>query len=84
MRRKFVTYSTLLMLISLFISTPFCDAKSFSQSFKLIVYIPPHVITPESPVAQIRQAQNDDWAETTFEEVMRDDQRILLQTTVLR
>ncbi len=81
---KKITIISLILLFQFLLVQSFCDAKSFSQSFKITVYIPPHVVTNEKFSSKIRQSQNDLQAETFIEDIIRDNQRIRLQTTVLR
>ena len=82
MMKRWIVLGLMVVLFPLSFALSLCDARSFSQSFKITVYIPPHVM--ETPSSLIQQSQNDPQAETTVEDIIRDNHPIRLQTTVLR
>ena len=87
MKKKFIGSGAALMLIW---SSALASASlTTTATYKLSVTIPEHIqgAIPHAPQQTVEQTKNDTKAkdqETTQEEVIRDHQRVLLQTVVTK
>lgn len=81
------------LVISLIITTlvliaiPICNAESFSASYKIKVHIPAvvgiNVLSAGLSLEERITEKNSAW-ETTVEEIVRENEAVILKTTVLK